>query len=637
MPAPTLPPTANPRRGASLRVTLGALIVALLTLVVCGAVAIWLAVRARTREATARGLAAVVTQQIEREVRERVRLAERSLESLSAEAAAGRLPVQDPAALAARLRERLAGDARLEWLGFVTPDGAGAEAVSAPGGACLSVHAGAGQPLVAERHAADGSVTPATTRLGALADLQQAPWYALGLSARGPAWTPIYPRRLDGAPGRACALAARREGALVGVAVAGFSAAFAGPFLAELWQGRRGLVALYNPATQRVGASSAGGDAPGLTQALAEVVRAGLAAGAGASPREPGTTTLTHDGRDHVVGFARLGGDVSLPSVATIVVPEDDLVGHFGPLSLAGLGLLALLAALGVVAALWISARVAAPLRRLADDLGRVAVFDLGGARPEATRIAEVAVLSDAAERMKSSLRSFARYVPTDLVRQLLAAGQEARLGGELRTLTLFFSDVAGFTSEAERLPPTELVAALGGYLEVVVQALRRAGATVDKFVGDGVVAFFNAPAADPDHAASACRAALAVQAALAQARERWAGEGRPLFPTRIGLNTAEVVVGNLGTSERFAYTVIGDGVNLAARLEALNKVYGTSILASRPTREAAGPGFRWRHVDRVAVRGRSAEDDVFELLGEEGGPAVRPGAGKDDDASPAS
>jgi adenylate cyclase len=230
-----------------------------------------------------------------------------------------------------------------------------------------------------------------------------------------------------------------------------------------------------------------------------------------------------------------------------------------------------------------------------------------------------VAVVSGATERMKKSLRSFGRYVPTDLVRSLLADGREARLGGALRPLTLFFSDVQGFTSVSEGLPPQALVESLGGYLDACVGAIAAAGGTVDKFVGDGIVAFFGAPREDARHAASGCRAALAVQAALAQARPAWEASGRPAFRTRIGLHTAEVVVGNIGTPERFAYTVIGDGVNLAARLEALNKAYGTWVLASDATREAAGPGVEWRPVDRVAVVGRASGTEVFELLGEAG------------------
>jgi adenylate cyclase len=220
---------------------------------------------------------------------------------------------------------------------------------------------------------------------------------------------------------------------------------------------------------------------------------------------------------------------------------------------------------------------------------------------------------------MKASLRSFGRYVPTDLVRDLLVQGAEARLGGEERPLTLFFSDVEGFTGLSEGMQPKALVEALGSYLEVVTKAVKGQGGTIDKFIGDGVLAFFNAPRDDPNHVASGCRAALQLQRQLATQIPRWEALGRPPFRTRIGLHTDEVVVGNIGTPERFSYTVIGDGVNLAARLESLNKAYGTWILASEAVFEQAGQRFVWRRVDRTAVVGRATGSEVFELLGSTG------------------
>jgi len=211
--------------------------------------------------------------------------------------------------------------------------------------------------------------------------------------------------------------------------------------------------------------------------------------------------------------------------------------------------------------------------------------------------------------------------VPVDLVREVIASGNEARLGGETRELTLLFSDIAGFTAISERVAPDALVVQLAEYLEVMTGAIRAEGGTIDKYIGDGIVAFFNAPRLLPMHAAAACRSALAAQAALLALHARWAAAGQPAFPTRIGLNTGAVLVGNIGTPERFAYTAIGDAMNLAGRLEGLNKTYGTALLASEAVQIAAGPGFAWRRVDRVAVVGRRQGTLVFELLGETGQP----------------
>ena len=158
-------------------------------------------------------------------------------------------------------------------------------------------------------------------------------------------------------------------------------------------------------------------------------------------------------------------------------------------------------------------------------------------------------------------------------------------------SLTVLVSDVAGFTGIAESMPPGELVRHLGNYFDVLEQAVEDGGGVVDKFVGDGMLAFFNAPHRVPDHPARACEAALAAQRSLDRLNQ--AADGAPPFPTRIGLATGEVLVGNIGTARRLSYTVIGDTVNLACRLEMLNKAYGTAILASGEVRHAAGSELR--------------------------------------------
>jgi adenylate cyclase len=272
-----------------------------------------------------------------------------------------------------------------------------------------------------------------------------------------------------------------------------------------------------------------------------------------------------------------------------------------------------------VALAVRLSQGVARPLGLLASDLARVGQFELSERPAPRSAIREVVVLGDAVDRMKASLRSFARYVPAEVVRDLLARGEEARLGGELRTLPFYFSDIEGFTTVSEQLAPPQLVANLADYLQMMTATMREFEGTVNQFYGDGILVLFNAPTLVPDHAAQACRAALRAQERLAAMRDAWAAAGRPRFRTRIGLHTGEVLVGTFGTAERFAYTAIGDAMNLASRLEGLNKVYGTFIMGSEDLRAAAGDGFEWRRLDLVAVVGRAAPTPVYELLGEAG------------------
>jgi adenylate cyclase len=225
----------------------------------------------------------------------------------------------------------------------------------------------------------------------------------------------------------------------------------------------------------------------------------------------------------------------------------------------------------------------------------------------------EVNQLRDAADRMKSGLRSFIKFVPDDLVRRLLANGKEAVLGGEIRRLTIFFSDIEGFTSHSEKIAPDVLVHDLAIYFEILSGRLRDYSGTIDKFIGDGLLGFFNAPEEVPHHENLACRAALVGLRELALRQQ----DNQMLpFRTRVGLHCGDVLVGNIGTPERFAYTVLGDVVNVASRLESLNKVYGTRILATGDIRAQAGNDFEWRHLDRVSVAGRNGGMDIYELMG---------------------
>jgi adenylate cyclase len=232
----------------------------------------------------------------------------------------------------------------------------------------------------------------------------------------------------------------------------------------------------------------------------------------------------------------------------------------------------------------------------------------------------EINVLTDAQERMRVTLDSFSRYVPTDLVRELVKRGEAARIGGSSRTLTILFTDIRDFTGIAETMPAARLTAHIGEYFEALLDVLTSEGATVDKFIGDSIMAFWGAPEADEDHATHAVAATIRCKRRVDELNKDWVARGLPPLPTRFGIATGEVIVGNVGASTRLAYTVLGDTVNLASRIEGLNKVYGTSILASEAVLGAAtGDALVWRRVDRVTVKGKTQSVDLFEPLGYQG------------------
>jgi adenylate cyclase len=220
---------------------------------------------------------------------------------------------------------------------------------------------------------------------------------------------------------------------------------------------------------------------------------------------------------------------------------------------------------------------------------------------------------------MKACLRSFALYVPRELVRATLSSGRDIEPGGEIRTLTVMFTDVADFTKIAESLSPEQASRELGSYFDLLEDAITTSGGLLDKFMGDGTMALFNAPNLLPDHATRACEAALTVQDRLVPFNTHRQAEGMMPFRTRIGLALGQAMVGNIGSSHRLAYTAIGDVVNLSSHLESLSKVYGTTILADGAVWAASGNRFEWRHLDRVALAGREALVELYELLGRKG------------------
>lgn len=196
---------------------------------------------------------------------------------------------------------------------------------------------------------------------------------------------------------------------------------------------------------------------------------------------------------------------------------------------------------------------------------------------------------------------AFRQYLSPDVIEQLIAHPERLKLGGERRTLSIFFSDLQGFTAIAEGLDPEALTALLNEYLSAMTDILQEEGGTVDKYVGDAIIAFWNAPLEQPDHAERAARAAVRCQEKLSELRP--------------GLNTGFAVVGNMGSHSRFDYTVLGDAVNLSSRLEGINKQFGTFILSSEAMRKALPETFPAREISRVAVVGRKEPVRVFELL----------------------
>jgi len=213
---------------------------------------------------------------------------------------------------------------------------------------------------------------------------------------------------------------------------------------------------------------------------------------------------------------------------------------------------------------------------------------------------------------------AFSKYVSPEVVADIAENPEVLQLGGQKRPLSILFSDLAGFTTLSERMDPQDLLALLNEYLSVMTQIVMDEKGTLDKYIGDAIMAFWNAPKALPDHATRALRTAVLMQRKMDELNAKWrqANADHEDLVVRIGVNTGTVVVGNVGGEERFDYSAIGDAVNLAARLEPANKTYDTLVMASQFTLDAADPGaFRFRELDLIAVKGKVEPVKVYEIL----------------------
>ncbi len=298
-----------------------------------------------------------------------------------------------------------------------------------------------------------------------------------------------------------------------------------------------------------------------------------------------------------------------------VVVPEDDFVGSVKKTASLSLAITAAIFLASILAAIALAHNISAPILFLSAEAKRIKDFELDHEIDLRPSIREIFLLATALSSMKTGLKTFGKYVPMELVRQLVQTGEDARLGGKKKELTFFFSDIAGFTPISEGMSPESLMIHISEYMDELTNIIMGERGTVDKYIGDSIMAFWGAPIPDPDHPLHACNAALACQKKISELNEKWRREGRSALLTRIGIHTGEAIVGNVGSPERMNYTVLGDSVNLASRLEGANKIYGTRVIISQSVYERVSEGFLCRPLDVIAVKGKEKSIKIYELI----------------------
>jgi adenylate cyclase len=320
----------------------------------------------------------------------------------------------------------------------------------------------------------------------------------------------------------------------------------------------------------------------------------------------------------HIVYIGNFPIDLGQNWLIVVSVPFDDFFGATVKTQrqtiLISLGILVLFG----IFVFYSSKHISRPIVQLAQEVDRIRHFDFSTPVVIDSHIEEIVALDSSISAMRAAISSFGRYVPKDIVKTLIEQGQEISIGGEKRQITIMFSDIRDFTASAEILPVEVLMSDLSKYFDVLSKIILDSEGTIDKYIGDSVMAIWGAPQVVTDQMKKACLATLrgrkAVEA-LTIDGEKWI--------TRFGLHCGEAIVGNIGTAERMNYTAIGDIVNTASRLEGINKTYGTTIVISQSVKDSLDGNFITRPLDIVAVKGKKQKLTIYELIGMQREPAI--------------
>jgi len=334
-----------------------------------------------------------------------------------------------------------------------------------------------------------------------------------------------------------------------------------------------------------------------------------------------GLARIDLDGETHLVQIAPVSVDgLFKGSAAAIIVPMEDLVAEANRLLVRNLLVASAFLIAGVAASVTLARIVSRSLNRLADEARRIGDLDFGEKPPMHSWITEINTLGTALAASRHAISQFALYVPREVVRRIVNPEGRAVAKARRQDVTVLFTDIRDFTTISEQHSPEDVVDTLSAYFELLNTIAERNGGTVVQYLGDSIFVMWNAPVEDVDHAEHGCRCALAMKAAIDELNEENRANGRPELVTRFGLHTGPAVVGSFGAASRQQYTAMGDTINVASRLEGLNKEYHTSILVSAAIRDAVGERFELRSLGLVQLKGRAEKVDLWELVGEIGG-----------------
>jgi adenylate cyclase len=353
---------------------------------------------------------------------------------------------------------------------------------------------------------------------------------------------------------------------------------------------------------------------PDIDDIRTGVAKAVLTSWGGGDPYDGQITD--ESGRDYLFRLAQFNLGRQYYVSILLLAAQEDFVQNVRNLQLTGL-LLAIGAAAAFIPAVWFfGGSMSRSLRGITAQARKLQRLDPPDRAPVGSYLSEIDELGSTVNLAQRAIWSFARFVPKEIVRRVVDNSISTELGGTRQEITVLFTDVKDFTAIAEAAEPDILMHQTSRYFSALTEAFLAEEGTVDKFIGDAVMVFWNAPNPQPDHIERACRAALSAKAAGAKLNAQFVSEGLKPFFTRFGIHVGDAVVGNLGSLERMNYTALGNTVNLASRLEGLNKQFGTTILVSEDVYVRVQDRFQFKPLESIVAKGMTKETRVFELVG---------------------
>lgn len=322
------------------------------------------------------------------------------------------------------------------------------------------------------------------------------------------------------------------------------------------------------------------------------------------------------DGRKHLYFFSNFPKDSSsMDWGVLIIIPQETILGKITSTMYETIiiSFVILLFFIGVV--IYISKKLSQPIINIANQIKSIESLKLDTTIKNNSQIVEIYKVQSSLKSLQIALSSFIKYLPVELIKKLIYLNQEAKVGGEERELAILFTDIENFTTISEDMPPRDVALQLSDYFELLNSAIHATDGTIDKYIGDSILAFWGAPHRVDEPCKRAIKSALEIKRLTDELNQKWQREGKAIFKTRIGIHYGKSLVGNIGSNERLNYTIIGDSVNIASRLEGVNKEYGTYLIFSHRVYELIRDEYSTKYIDTISLKGKTKSTRLYTII----------------------